>query len=164
AKHYKSGDPMPTSIETKLRKSLKFNQGYATSEYLQAALLDQSWHTMTTDALVPDVASFETDALKHFQILTPEIPPRYRTTYFSHIWAAGYSAAYYAYLWSEVLDDDAYYWFRENGGMTRANGDRFRRMILSHGGAEDPAVMYRAFRGRDPKVEPLLEERGLTGK
>ena len=164
AKHYKTGNRMPASLETKLRKSLKFNQGYATSEYLQAALLDQSWHTMTTDALVPDVTSFETDALKHFQILTPEIPPRYRTTYFSHIWAGGYSAAYYAYLWSEVLDDDAYYWFRENGGMTRANGDRFRKMILSRGGMEDPTDMYRAFRGRDPNVEPLLMERGLKRK
>ena len=164
AKHYKTGSRMPASLETKLRKSLKFNQGYATSEYLQAALLDLSWHTMTTDALVPDVASFETNALKHFQVLTPEIPPRYRTTYFSHIWAGGYSAAYYAYLWSEVLDDDAYYWFRENGGMTRANGDRFRKMILSRGGMEDPTDMYRAFRGRDPNVEPLLMEKGLKGK
>jgi peptidyl-dipeptidase Dcp len=164
AKHYKTGEPMPAAIVAKLRKSLKFNQGYATSEYLQAALLDQSWHTMTTDALVPDAAGFEADSLKHFQISTPEIPPRYRSTYFSHIWAGGYSAAYYAYLWSEVLDDDAYYWFRENGGMTRANGDRFRKMILSRGGMEDPAEMYKAFRGRDPKVEPLLIERGLKSE
>ena len=93
-----------------------------------------------------------------------QVPPRYKSTYFSHIWGGGYAAGYYAYLWSEVLDDDAYYWFKENGGMTRANGDRFRKMILSRGGTEDPAAMYRAFRGRDPKVEPLLEERGLTGK
>ena len=92
------------------------------------------------------------------------MPPRYRTTYFSHIWGGGYSAGYYAYLWSEVLDDDAYYWFKENGGMTRANGQRFRDMILSRGGTEDPAAMYRAFRGRDPNVEPLLMERGLKGK
>jgi len=91
----------------------------------------------------------------------PEVPPRYHTTYFSHIWGSGYAAGYYAYLWSEVLDDDAYYWFREHGGMTRANGQRFREMILSRGRTEDPAVMFRAFRGRDPIVEPLLIERGL---
>ncbi len=91
------------------------------------------------------------------------MPPRYRTTYFSHIWGSSYAAGYYAYLWSEVLDADAYSWFRENGGMTRANGDRFRRMILSRGGSEDAAAMYRAFRGRDPEVAPLLEQRGLTG-
>ena len=89
------------------------------------------------------------------------MPPRYHTTYFSHIWAGGYAAGYYAYLWAEVIDDDAYYWFKENGGMTRANGQRFREMILSRGGTQDAAALYRAFRGRDPKVEPLIEERGL---
>ena len=92
------------------------------------------------------------------------MPFCYHTIYFAHIWGGGYSAGYYAYMWSELIDDDAYYWFKENGGMTRANGDKFRKMILSRGGTEDPAAMYRAFRGRDPKVEPLLEERGLTGK
>jgi peptidyl-dipeptidase Dcp len=161
ARHYKTGEPMPAATVEKLRKSLKFNQGFETAEYLGAALLDQAWHTLPPDTGLQDVNSFEAGALKKFQINIPEVPPRYRTTYFSHIWGGGYSAAYYAYLWSEVLDNDAYYWFRENGGMTRANGDRFRRMILSRGGMEDPAEMYRAFRGRDPKVDPLLIERGL---
>jgi peptidyl-dipeptidase Dcp len=112
-------------------------------------------------APVQDANTFEADALTRYQINVPEVPPRYRSTYFSHIWGGGYAAGYYAYLWSEVLDDDAYYWFREHGGMTRANGQRYRDMILSRGGTEDPAAMYRAFRGRDPNVQPLLEERGL---
>ena len=99
---------------------------------------------------------------QRFHVDLPQVPPRYRTTYFSHIWDGGYSAGYYAYLWSEVLDDDAYYWFKEHGGMTRANGQRFRDMILSREGTADVAELYRAFRGRDPIVQPLLEERGLV--
>jgi peptidyl-dipeptidase Dcp len=161
AKHYKSGEPMPKELVAKLKKSATFNQGFATAEYLEAALLDQAWHALPAGAPLQDVNTFEPAALKRFGIEIAEVPPRYRTTYFSHIWAGGYSAAYYAYLWSEVLDDDAYYWFREHGGMTRANGQKFRDMILSRGGMEDTAEMYRAFRGRDPKVEPLLIERGL---
>ena len=161
AKHYKTGAPMPKDLVEKLRKSRTFNQGFATAEYLEAALLDQAWHTIPPGEPLQDVNTFEPAALKRFQIDIAEVPPRYHTTYFSHIWAGGYSAAYYAYLWSEVLDDDAYYSFREHGGMTRANGQKFRDMILSRGGMEDPAAMYRAFRGRDPEVEPLLIERGL---
>ena len=161
AKHYKSGEPMPQALVDKIRRARTFNQGFATTEYLAAALLDMAWHMLPPDTPLQDVNTFEPDALKRFQINVPEVPPRYHTTYFSHIWAGGYSAAYYAYLWSEVLDDDAYYWFVEHGGMTRANGQRFREMILSRGGMQDPAEMYRAFRGRDPNVEPLLIERGL---
>ena len=161
AKHYKTGEPMPKELFEKLKKSRTFNQGFNTTEYLAAALLDEAWHTIPAGAPLQDVNAFESEALKRFQINVAEVPPRYHSTYFSHIWASGYSAAYYAYLWSEVLDDDAYYWFRENGGLTRANGQRFRDMILSRGGMQDPAEMYRAFRGRDPKVEPLLLERGL---
>ncbi|HXH39223.1 MAG TPA: M3 family metallopeptidase, partial [Thermoanaerobaculia bacterium] len=164
AKHYKSGAPMPKELIEKLKKGQTFNQGYATMEYLGAALLDMAWHSIPADAPLQDVNAFEPESLKQYHVYMPQVPPRYRSTYFSHIWGGGYAAGYYAYLWSEVLDDDAFYWFKENGGMTRANGDRFRRMILSRGGTEDPAVMYRAFRGRDPKVEPLLEERGLTRK
>jgi len=100
-------------------------------------------------------------SLERFRGDLPQVPPRYHTTFFSHIWPGGYAAGYYAYLWSEVIDDDVYYWFKENGGMTRANGRRFREMILSRGGTQDAAALYRAFRGRDPKVEPLIEERGL---
>ncbi len=164
AKHYQSGKPMPSELVDKIKKSRTFNQGFATTEYLGAALLDMTWHSLPSDAPMLEVNGFEPEALKRYQVDMPEVPPRYRTTYFSHIWGGGYSAGYYAYLWSEVLDDDAYYWFRENGGMTRANGQRFREMILSRGGTQDPAAMYRAFRGRDPVVQPLLEQRGLIAK
>jgi peptidyl-dipeptidase Dcp len=161
AKHYKTGQPMPEALAEKLRKAKTFNQGFATTEYLASALLDMAWHELPADAPVQDPEKFEAEALKRFGIDLPTVPPRYHTTYFSHIWDGGYSAGYYAYLWSEVLDDDAYYWFREHGGMTRANGQRYRDMILSRGGTADAAALYRAFRGRDPIVEPLVEERGL---
>ena len=161
AKHYQTGKPMPQSLVDKIKKSRTFNQGYATTEYLAAALLDMAWHALPANAPQQDVNAFEAAALKRFQIDMPQVPPRYHTTYFSHIWDGGYSAGYYAYLWSEVIDDDAFYWFREHSGLTRANGQRFREMILSRGGTEDVAAMYRAFRGRDPSVEPLLIERGL---
>jgi peptidyl-dipeptidase Dcp len=164
AKHYQTHAPMPKELIEKLKKGRTFNQGFATTEYLGAALLDMAWRTIPADAPLLDVNAFEPESLKQYNIYMEQVPPRYRSTYFSHIWGGGYAAGYYAYLWSEVLDDDAYYWFKEHGGMTRENGDRFRKMILSRGGTEDPAAMYRAFRGRDPKVEPLLEERGLTGK
>jgi peptidyl-dipeptidase Dcp len=153
---------MPKELVEKLKNSRTFNQGFATTEYLGAALLDMAWHTLPADAPEQETNAFETAALQKFGVGLAEVPPRYRSTYFSHIWAGGYSAGYYAYLWSEVLDDDAFYWFKEHGGMTRANGERFRKMILSRGGTKDPAELYRAFRGRDPQVEPLLRERGLS--
>ena len=161
ARHYQTGEPMPAALVEKIRKSRTFNQGFALTEYLGAALLDMAWHDLPASAPEQDVDSFETAALERFGVHMHEVPPRYRTSYFAHIWGSGYAAGYYSYLWSEVLDDDAYYWFRDNGGMTRANGQRFRDMILSRGGTEDAAALYRAFRGRDPSVEPLLEERGL---
>jgi peptidyl-dipeptidase Dcp len=161
AKHYQTGKPMPQALMDKIKKARTFNQGYATTEYLAAALLDMAWHALPPDAPLPDVDAFESSALQRFKIDMPEVPPRYHTTYFSHIWDGGYSAGYYAYLWAEVIDDDAFYWFKERGGLTRANGQRFREMILSRGGTQDVAALYRAFRGRDPNVEPLLEERGL---
>ncbi len=161
ARHYESGAPMPEELVAKIRKSRTFNQGFALTEYLEAALLDMAWHDLPASAPEQDVDSFETAALERFGVHLHEVPPRYRTSYFAHIWGSGYAAGYYSYLWSEVLDDDAYYWFREHGGMTRANGQRFRDMVLSRGGTEDAAAMYRSFRGRDPSVEPLLEERGL---
>ena len=160
AKHYQTGAPMPQALLDKIKKARTFNQGYATTEYLSAALLDLAWHNLPADAPQQDVDAFEADALKRFKVDFPLVPPRYHSTYFAHIWG-GYSAGYYSYLWSEVLDDDAYQWFVENGGMTRPNGQRFRDMILSRGGTSDVADMYRAFRGRDPSVEPLLEQRGL---
>ena len=161
AKHYQTGAAMPQALVDKIRKSRTFNQGYDTTEYLAAALLDMAWHDLTPETPKQDPNTFEPQALQRFNIDLAQVPPRYHSTYFSHIWGGGYSAGYYAYLWSELIDDDAYYWFRENGGMTRANGQRFRDMVLSRGGTQDAASMYRAFRGRDPIVEPLLIERGL---
>ncbi len=161
AKHYQTGKPMPQTLVDKIKRSRTFNQGYAVTEYVSAALLDMAWHSLPADAPLQDVNAFEAAALKRFQVDLPQVPPRYHTTYFSHIWDGGYSAGYYAYLWSEVLDDDAFYWFKEHGGLTRANGQRFRDLVLSKGGTQDVATTFRNFRGRDPIVEPLLEERGL---
>jgi peptidyl-dipeptidase Dcp len=161
AKHHRTGQLMPKTLVDKVKNAKTFNQGFATTEYLAASLLDIAWHTLPPGSSRQDVDAFEIAALKRFNIDMDEVPPRYRTSYFAHIWGGGYASSYYAYLWSEVIDDDAFYWFRENGGLTRANGQKFRDMILSRGGTQDVATLYRAFRGRDPSVEPLLEERGL---
>ena len=162
AKHHQTGAPMPQSLVDKIKVSRTFNQGFTTTEYVSASLLDMVWHTLPPGTPPQDVKAIEAETLRRFNIDVPEVPPRYRTTYFSHIWSSdGYAAGYYAYLWSEVLDHDAYAWFRENGGLTRANGQRYRDMILSRGGTEEADVLYRNFRGRDPSVEALLEQRGL---
>jgi peptidyl-dipeptidase Dcp len=161
AKHYQTGAPMPTALVDKVKKAKTFNQGFATTEYLAASLLDIAWHQLPPGSPKQDVDAFEKDALKRFNIDMYEVPPRYRTSYFAHIWGGGYASSYYAYLWSELIDDDAYAWFKEHGGLTRENGQKFRDMILSRGGQQEVASLYRAFRGRDPSVEPLLEERGL---
>jgi peptidyl-dipeptidase Dcp len=162
ARHYQTGEPMPPVLVEKIRRSRTFDQGFATTEYVAAALLDLAWHTLPAGAAPADVDSFEAAALRRFHVDLAAVPPRYRTTYFAHVWSGGYAANYYAYMWSEVLDDDAYAWFTEHGGLTRENGQRFRDMILARGGSADVAAMYRAFRGRDPVVRPLLEERGLV--
>jgi peptidyl-dipeptidase Dcp len=146
-----------------VQASSKFNQGFATSEYLAAALLDQRWHQLSPDQ-VPDAAhvmEFEAKALKDAGVDFAPVPPRYRTPYFSHIWGGGYSAGYYAYLWSEVLDADSVEWFKQNGGLTRANGDHFRDTLLSRGGSEDAVTLFKNFSGKEPYVEPLLIRRGL---
>jgi peptidyl-dipeptidase Dcp len=161
AKHYQTGAAIPQTLVDKIKKSRTFNQGYALTEYLSAALLDMAWHTLPPGSAQQDANAFEPAALERFHVDMAQVPPRYHTNYFSHIWGGGYSAGYYAYLWSEVIDDDAYYWFKEHGGLTRANGQRFRDMVLSRGGSMDAATLYRNFRGRDPIVEPLLIERGL---
>ena len=161
ARHFKTNEPMPKELVEKIRKTSTFNQGFDTTEYLAAALLDLAWHQLPADAPPQDPDVFEPAALAKYGIAMAEVPPRYRTTYFSHIWGGGYAAGYYAYLWSEVLDQDTYYWFRENGGMTRKNGQRYRDMILSQGLTQPAAAMFKAFRGRDPIVEPLIIERGL---
>ena len=163
AKHYQTGAPMPAALVDKIKASRTFNQGFATTELLEASLLDFAWHTLPVTGVPADVDAFEAAALKRYNVAVPEVPPRYHSTYFAHIWNGGYSAGYYAYTWSEVLDDDAYAFFRQNGGLTRANGGRFRSMILSRGGTQDAAAMYRAWRGQDPTVDALLEERGLKG-
>ena len=162
ARHHRTGEPMPRALVDKIKRARTFNQGFETTEYLEAALLDMAWHTLPPGPEQTNVDSFETAALERWHVEMPEVPPRYRTSYFAHIWDGGYDANYYAYLWSEVLDDDAYAWFTEHGGLTRTNGKRYRDMILSRGGTGDMGVMYRAFRGRDPVVGPLLEARGLV--
>ncbi len=161
AKHYQTGAPIPASLVDKIKQSRTFNQGFATTELLAASLLDFAWHTLPAGGAPADADAFEAAALKRYNVAVPEVPPRYHSTYFSHIWDGGYSAGYYAYTWSEVLDDDAYAWFTEHEGLTRENGLRFREMILSRGGTQDAATMYRGWRGRDPTVDALLEERGL---
>ena len=161
AKHYQTGEPMPQALVDKIKKAGTFNSGYGTTEYLSAALLDLAWHTQPADAPLQDVDTFEADALKRFKVDLAEVPPRYRTSYFDHIWGGGYSAGYYAYFWSEVLDDDAFEWFKEHGGMTAENGQIFRDKILSRGNTVELATLYRDFRGKDPSVEPLLKSRGL---
>ncbi|HXT17971.1 MAG TPA: M3 family metallopeptidase [Gemmatimonadaceae bacterium] len=162
ARHHETGNPMPDALVQKIKKSRTFNQGFALTEYVSAALLDMAWHTLAPGDGPGDVAAFEADALRRFQIDMREVPPRYRSTYFAHIWDGGYQAGYYAYLWAEVLDHDAFAWFEERGGMTRENGEAFRSAILSRGGTRNEAELYREFRGREPKIEPLLRARGLT--
>jgi len=164
AKHYQTGAAMPAPLVDKIKRAKTFNQGYALTEYLAAALLDLEWHSLPASAPLQTPDSFEAAALKKHDIDLAAVPPRYRTTYFAHIWAGGYAAGYYAYLWGEVLDDDAYAWFMEHGGLTRANGQRFRDMMLAPGHTADPMALYRAFRGRDPDTAPLLRQRGLDSK
>ena len=163
AKHYKTGEPLPQALLDKKLASSLFNEGFKTTEYLGAAMLDQRWHQITADQVPKsaDVMAFETNALKTDGIFYPPVPPRYRTPYFSHI-MGGYSAGYYAYIWSEVLDANSVQWFKNNGGLTRANGDHFRKTLLSRGGSVDAMTLFRDFAGHDPKIEPLLEKRGLT--
>jgi peptidyl-dipeptidase Dcp len=164
ARHYQTGAPMPSALLDKVQASAKFNEGYRTTEYLAASMLDQSWHQLGPKQIPTDVLGFEAKALHDAGVDFPLVPPRYRTTYFSHVFSGGYSAGYYGYLWAEKLDADTVEWFKENGGLNRKNGDRFRQMLLSRGGTMDAMDMYRNFRGRDAKIEPLLERRGLTGE
>jgi peptidyl-dipeptidase Dcp len=163
AKHYQTGAPMPKELLDKVQASKKFNMGYITTEYLAASLLDQRWHQLTPNQVPADVPGFEASALKDAGVDFAPVPPRYRTTYFSHSFSLGYSAGYYAYLWSEKLDADTVEWFKENGGLLRKNGDHFRQTLLSRGGSADAMDLFRNFRGRDAQIQPLLERRGLTG-
>ncbi len=164
ATHYKTGESMPQELVDKIKKSATFNQGYAFTEILAAADLDMQWHTIPAGEKIISADDFEVKALKKTNLDIPQVPPRYRSSYFLHIWGNGYQAAYYAYLWAEMLDDDAYAWFEENGGLTRENGQRFRDMILSRGNTEDLHKMYVDFRGREPDIQPMLKDRGLVKK
>jgi len=162
ARHYQTGEPMPQQFVDKVQASSAFNEGFKTSEYLAAALLDQAWHRIDSKTAITDVAEFESAALADVGLDNPAVPPRYSSPYFAHTFSGGYDAGYYSYIWSEVLDADTVDWFKENGGMTRANGDRFRKRLLGVGGSKDPVEAFRDFRGRDAEIEPLLKRRGLT--
>ena len=162
AKHYQTGAPMPADLAAKIKKASKFNQGYELTELVAAAELDMQWHTLPADAPLQNVDDFEAAALKRKNLFVPAVPPRYRTSYFAHIFQDDYAAGYYAYLWSEMLDHAAYHWFETHGGMTRANGDRFRQMILSRGNTEELAKMYSDWLGGEPSIEPMMKYRGLV--
>ena len=162
AKHYKTGEPMPAALAAKIKKAKTFNQGYALTEILAAAELDMQWHTLPPSAPLQNADTFEAEALRKTHLSISYVPPRYRSSYFLHIWGNGYSAGYYAYLWSEMLDDDAFQWFEDHGGLTRANGDRFRQMVLSRGNTEDLPKMYKTWLGADPSIAPMLKYRGLA--
>jgi peptidyl-dipeptidase Dcp len=163
AVHYKTGEPMPKELLDKVLATRKFNQGFITTEYLAASLLDQAWHQLTPEEIpeAEKLVAFEAKALETAGVALAAVRPRYRSTYFSHI-IGGYSAGYYSYIWSEVLDADTVEWFKQNGGLKRENGDRFREMLLSRGGSEDAMTLFKHFRGAEPDIQPLLERRGLN--
>ncbi|MEI3866846.1 M3 family metallopeptidase [Microbacterium sp. CCNWLW134] len=164
ARHVDTDEPLPADVVERMHASEAFNQGFSTSEYLAASWIDQAWHRLGADAAAEDldVADFEAGALAEIGLDDPAVPTRYSSTYFAHVFSGGYSAGYYSYIWSEVLDADTVEWFRENGGLTRANGDRFRQRLLGVGGSKDPLEAYRDFRGRDADIAPLLRRRGLA--
>lgn len=162
ALHHETGEVMPEELIQKIKNASTFNQGYALGELLAAAQLDFQWHTISTDTEIKDVLEFENQALENTKMKMDLVPPRYRSSYFMHIWGGGYASSYYAYLWTEMLAYDATAWFQENGGMTRENGDYFRKMILSRGNTKDFAELYKDFRGQEPQIQPMLESRGLV--
>lgn len=162
ARNYKTGAAMPQPLVDKIKKSAKFNQGYALGEVIAAAELDMDWHALPATAPKQDVDRFEADALAKSGLDTTDVPPRYRSSYFLHIWSNGYAAGYYAYLWTEMLDDAAFAWFGSHGGLTRANGQHFRDTILSRGHTADYGTMFRAFYGKDADIQPMLRHRGLV--
>ena len=163
ARHFETGEKLPQEWIDNLDAASTFNEGHATTSYLAAAILDLAWHSLDSEeaAKVTDVEAFEAQAIKDYGLDFAPVPTRYRSTYFSHIFAGGYSAGYYGYIWSEVLDADTVDWFKENGGLQRKNGEHFRNTLLGRGGSIDSMQMFRNFRGRDSKIEPLLKRRGL---
>jgi peptidyl-dipeptidase Dcp len=164
ARNYKTGAPMPAELVAKIKKAATFNEGYQLTELLAAAELDLQWHTLpSASAPLEDPDKFEVESLQKTNLWINYLPPRYRSSYFLHIWANGYQAGYYAYLWTEMLDDNAFQWFLDHGGMTRSNGDRFRKMVLSRGNTEDLEKMYGTWLGGKPSIDPMLKFRGLKG-
>jgi peptidyl-dipeptidase Dcp len=162
ARHVDTGEPLPRAVVEAIDAAQLWGEGFATLEYLAATLLDQAWHRITPETEVGDPIAFERAALAEAGVASDLVPPRYRTTYFQHIFAGGYAAGYYSYIWSEVLDADTVEWFRENGGLRRENGDAFRDRLLAVGGSVDPLEAFRAVRGRDADPMPLLRRRGLA--
>ena len=162
ARHYQSGEPMPAALHEKIVRAGKFNKGYEMSELLAAALLDLHWHSLTGDQAPQSVDGFEQQALQSDNLALAAVPPRYRSSYFQHIWGGGYAAGYYAYIWTQMLADDGYQWFVEQGGLTRENGDIFRQKILSRGNSSDLKTLYESWRGGPPQLEPMLKNRGLA--
>ena len=162
ARHHESGERLPQSWIDKLEESSTFNEGHATTSYMAAAILDLAWHSLSSDEVISDVEKFEAEAIESYGLAYDCVPTRYRSSYFSHIFAGGYSAGYYGYIWAEVFDADTGEWFKENGGLTRKNGDHLRGKLMSQGGSIDSLEMFRNFRGRDAVIEPLLKRRGLV--
>jgi peptidyl-dipeptidase Dcp len=162
ARHYQSAERLPQSWIDKLQESSTFNEGHATTSYMAAAILDLAWHSLSSDEVVSDVEKFEAEAIESYGLAYDCVPTRYRSSYFSHIFAGGYSAGYYGYIWAEVFDADTGEWFKENGGLNRKNGDHLRGTLMSKGGSIDSLEMFRNFRGRDAVIEPLLKRRGLV--
>ncbi|MGK3141346.1 peptidyl-dipeptidase Dcp [Pantoea sp. C2G6] len=162
ARHYQSGEPMPDALHEKIVRAGKFNKGYEMSELLAAALLDLHWHSLSGDSAPQSVDAFEQQALESDNLALLAVPPRYRSSYFQHIWGGGYAAGYYAYIWTQMLADDGYQWFAERGGLTRENGEIFRQKILSRGNSSDLKTLYESWRGAAPQLEPMLKNRGLA--
>ena len=162
ALHYETKQPMPTALVEKIKKAATFNQGYATTELVSAATLDMAWHSVTSENQFKPTLEFEKEVLQKYGFTLPQVPPRYHTPYFAHIWGGGYSAGYYAYMWSDMLNSAAWDWIKNNGGMTRENGDRFRKHILSVGNSVDLNQAFRDFTGKDPEITPLLKDKGFV--
>ncbi len=163
ALHYQTKKPIPQNLVDKIKKASTFNVGYNLTEAIECSLLDMQWHQLHADEDVKDADAFEKKALDASGLDVQQVPPRYRSSYFLHIWSNGYAAGYYAYQWTKMLEDDAYAWFEEHGGMTRANGQRYRDMILSRGNTEDYNTMFKNFSGHDPDINSMLKYEGLTG-
>ena len=164
ALHYQTKQPMPQTLVDKIKKAASFNQGYSSTELVSAATLDMNWHSVTDEDQLKPTLEFEKEVLNKYGFNLPQVPPRYHTPYFAHIWGGGYSAGYYAYMWSDMLNSAAWDWIEKNGGMTRANGDKFRSTVLSVGNSKDLNEAFRDFTGKDPDIQPLLEDKGFASK